>query len=85
MFIDQITKKPVPPKTAQTRIVVETRPKTYLNPLIEEGEQVYDDDGFPAMKVTHGYETVQEIVVGPEGLRRIEAEEARLEKEAESA
>lgn len=72
MFRCAITKQITKPGVPMTRVVVETRPKTYVNWVI-------DPETLEKVKVVSvGHETVSEIQVSPEGM-------AILMKEVEGA
>lgn len=59
MFICDVTKKPAKSGEKPTRIVVETRPRTY--------DLGFDEDGIP--HESYGHEIVREIQVSKEGMR----------------
>lgn len=66
MFRCAVTGKVTKPGEAMTKIVVATRPKTYVN--FKFNPDTLETDKI----VSHGYETVKEIQVSPEGLDELE-------------
>lgn len=68
MFRCAITEKVTAPRVPMTKLVVETRPKTYVNWVI-------DPETLERVKVVStGYETVCEIPVSPEGMEILKKE-----------
>lgn len=66
MFRCDVTGKTTSPRVPLTRIVVETRPKVYIN-------WKFNPDTLETDKiVSHGYETVKEIWASPEGVQILE-------------
>lgn len=74
MFKCDVTKKTSKSGEKLTKVVVQTRPKTYkeLKPsLTEDGKVIRDNYGNPVLVevvVGQGFETVKEINVSQEGL-----------------
>lgn len=68
MFRCAVTGKITKPGVPLTRLVIETRPKTYVN--FKFNPDTLETDKI----VSHGYETVKEISVSPEGLAILERE-----------
>lgn len=68
MFRCAVTGKITKPGEGMTRLVIETRPRTYTN-------FKFNQDTLEVDKIiSHGYETVKEIQVSEEGLAILEAQ-----------
>lgn len=73
MFKCAITGKITKPREPLVRVVVETRPKTYVNYKWDEetGEKIRIE--------SKGYETVREVNVSPEGMAILEGQARELQ------